>query len=244
MEIVFESLQKSLLFFSLILFLPVFTAMNSYYGFYNIRKTEFYFIVFYSLFRVVFYPALYLTFFKYPMLGLYFVEVTNISETCLLLLFYLAMYKRMSRILSKSETFNLRRTAILESLFSRFKAVALVFFVQFGIEIVYKLGIIGLVLLDTKKINLILLDTVFFLRLVSFSLQFYCLISLSLPDEKDSPDTIFWIPNFYRIDDFLFFNPYCEKGKWSDKIPEQKTKYYTQPNGGTEDNDDWGDIHI
>jgi hypothetical protein len=110
--------------------------------------------------------------------------------------------------------------------------IASLFFIQLGIEIFYKVVMISLILLERKTINLAFLDLSFFLRLTSFSLQFYCLLNLSLMDEGDSPDSVFWTPIPHPDDDFIFYNPYYKSFHNTEKIPEQTVFYIAQPNGG------------
>ncbi|TBU01272.1 hypothetical protein CWI37_0616p0040 [Hamiltosporidium tvaerminnensis] len=229
-EIIFESLQKSLAFFSLILFLPVFCSISNFTSRKNSKPLEFNFILVYSFLRIMFYPTVYIIFYRTPMLGLYFIEIINVSETVLLLFFYFNIYTSLKNIIGRSQIFNLRKTAILQSIFHKFKVIATLFFMELIFEIIYKFMIISLIIRSSLFGYNIILDLAFFLKIITFSIQFYCILNLSLPEDKDAPETIFWEPSNNSRPDFLFYNPYIKESSIDFKFTDEWDESVLQPN--------------
>ncbi|KAF7682542.1 hypothetical protein TCON_2232 [Astathelohania contejeani] len=210
LEITFESIQKSLLFFSLVLFLPVFTSINIHYDSFSVNKTYIITISAYSFIRVLLYPILYFIFFNYSLLGLFLIELLSISETFLLMFIYLSIYGNLHQILCDIKIYNYRKASALKFIFSKFNTIARVFLFQFGLEIIYRSFIIAMYFMKYSYFNHLLLDGIMFLRVVSFSLQFYCLTRLVLNDNEDPPDAKPWTPQNYTDGETMVGDPYIK----------------------------------
>lgn len=221
LEISFESLEKSILFLSLILFLPILKTFSTKP--HNNRSTELIFIVLYSITRSVFYPLLYSIFYTYPMLGIYFVEIMNISESILLLFIYFCI----NRHVNSSIQYNSGSIYLMNNLVLRFKFISKIYFLQLFIEILYKTVIITLTLVKEKFINQFFIEVAFLFRMISFSLQCYAFLKLAGEDDKRYPQDIFWTPGY---NEDMFFEPY-EDERFVEKIGVLVDSCYNIPNG-------------
>lgn len=225
-EICFESIEKSLLFYSLLLFTPI---IRSTYSESSDKIYEVRIILWYGSLRMFLYPLIYYSYYRYPMLGIYIIEVINISETILLAFLYAVVELQIKKLLEISNIYTQRRSILLLSLHYKFNMIATLYFSQLLLEIIYKTMNIFFSVLDAKLLNQIFLEVAFIFRLISFSLQSYCFIKVA--EEKNNrkfPETIFWRPVLTH--EFLFYNPYEENG-FKIAVGEDFEKYVIQPNG-------------
>jgi len=182
LHVISESLKKSVFFLVLLFFTPVISEV------YKIdSKLEQRIITIYSLLRIVFYPVIFTCFYDYPVLGFYFIQVTDISETIILSFMYLFTFKNLGLQFQDIKT-SLRKRLLIKIIFENFKKVALILTVQFSFEIINKL-LLFLVTFSTKvTTSTIALDFALFLQNVNFVLQFWSISALTINLDEDLRD--------------------------------------------------------
>lgn len=205
MEVSFECLQKTLMFLSLSLFLPILKSISSSFISNLSTKKELKTIVLYTIMRLGLYLTLYLGLFQAPILGLYLIEIFSLAESLSMVYIYVYVHTIVRGIIKNQGNVCDYESRILTLQYKRFHKMTIVYVVQLIVEIVYKTIIIIFSLVGKVPVNGLLVGVVFLLKLLCFGLQFYALDILLKQNDATFPTDIFWTPAYNE--DFMFFTP-------------------------------------
>lgn len=227
-EIIYESIAKSLLFSTLILFLPVLKLITQSYSENFNTKKELKYVIVYICVRSLLYPVTYLFFQSYSMTSISVIEIINISECIILTTIFTLIDSNINGHFIYANPHCERTKALMSHLYKRFTLVSRIYILQLLIEVIFRSCLITLTIADHVKISSSFVECLFLFRFVSFSIQSYALAKLCNGDESKSPDNIFWTPAYNE--DFIFLDPYEDKN-FIDKIGKIYSENVVQPNG-------------
>ena len=229
LEVLFDSVQKSTLLLSTMLFLPVLYDINQYFGDEKPPKSFKEFVVTFSLLRILVYPMIYAVMRSNIDAALYSIDILSTAESCFFIYMFLGIYYRYRRVLEEDNVLHRFRKMIFESKIKDLRVMLGLLSMQLLIDTFYKAMAIITAFTQQSVLKYLILDYAYLLRLISLTLQFYCILKICIVEESTM--------HFQKSLCLTKEAAGRSEGEDVDGVMEPKSyHYFTQPNSGNHDN--------
>lgn len=177
-DIVFDTLQKSTLILSVLMFLPVFKDISYFFEENPASDTLEHFIIFYSFIRILLYPLIYIQLRDNVEIANLTIDILYFSECILLIYIFVTILVQYRRILNRRHCLYRFRRIVFESTVNSYNHVLLLLLIQLIIDLIYKIIILITSISHEFKHSNVLIDYAYVLRIVSINLLLYCVLKI------------------------------------------------------------------
>lgn len=203
-EMLFECFEKTIMFVSLTLFLPILRTVSDTFVANFTQRDELKTVLAYTLLRSCVYTAVFIAFHVVPMLGLYLIEILTLAECLVMCYIYVYVDMIVRCVIENRKDEYGRENQLMKNQLERFKVVTRIYVLQLVVEVVYKAVVVGIMLKEDNNINMLCVNLIFLLKLLCYTLLFMAFMILIVPDDHSYPKDIFWTPRF--SEDMMFFS--------------------------------------
>lgn len=204
LEVLFECFEKTIMFLTLTLFLPILKTVSKSFLTYFTTENELHVVLVYTSLRAFSYLLVYFSFITVSMLGLYVIELMGLAECISMCYIYVCAMKITTDAINNRTSIYDREGKLLTTQFIRFNKTSRIYIIQIIIELVYKTVVLVISLLEKSSINEVLISIIFFLKIICFGLLFHAVNNLMKEKEHTFPINIFWTPVY--DEDMMFFS--------------------------------------
>ncbi|KCZ82433.1 hypothetical protein H312_00091 [Anncaliia algerae PRA339] len=215
-DVIFDVIQKSTSFTSIILFQPIFKKISNRSKFSFLHLNHF--IVSFSIIQFFFFPLVFFCLNKNVNLSIFFMDIFLISEDLLILFMFSLLFYQFIKLINEKNISSEYKKIIFKAEITDVKIIFTTIFVQIFTDFFYKCSVLITSLISESIFSNIIFDYSCLFRLISISLQLYYVFKLCSYGKSTNPNA-----NRSKV-------PKSSTETEEDVIGPKNMLYFTQPN--------------